>query len=82
MEPAPSQNGVIDYNLINTPHIICGSCISVLKGDLIRLSKSGNLSDTKTHTIKCAICVKKTHKVEMKYIKQLIKSEGGCCSIL
>ncbi len=70
-------------NIANGPHILCKTCLLTFKGDLMRLTRSGEIpSNSKTAPLKCAVCVKKVHQVEMKYIKTMMKSEGGCCSIL
>jgi len=71
-------------NVVFTTHILCRDCILTLKGDMIRKSKSGELSsNTKIYNFKCAVCIKHVHKVEIKFLKPLLKSQdGACCNIL
>ena len=72
-----------DLNVANGPHIICNHCIITVKGDIMQLSRSGQLQQgSRTVPIKCSVCIGKTHQVELKNLKQLLKSEGGCCIIL
>ena len=70
-------------NVANSTHVLCRHCILTFKGDLMKMSRSGEInSNTKTILLKCTVCIKKTHQVELKYFKQMMKSEGACCSIL
>ncbi len=78
--PIEQQN---DLNVANGHHIICDHCVITVKGDIIHMGRSGQLSQgSKTVPIKCSVCIGKTHQVDMKYLKSFFKSEGGCCMIL
>jgi hypothetical protein len=73
-----------DVNTANGTHTICKQCVITLKGDLMQMKQQGKITlATKSVPIKCSVCIKKIHEVELRYLKPLLKSEtGGCCSIL
>ncbi len=73
-----------DPKVANTTHVLCKNCIFALKGDLMRMTREGKLSSSsKTVPLKCIVCSKKVHQVELKVLKPLMKDgDGGCCIML
>lgn len=96
-----------DAEVVNSEHVICKSCILTIRGDILTMSRKGEInSSTRHYTIKCSVCIekpkkidsrvskgeeinqsknyrqKKGHKIEMKVLKVLMKSEAGCCCVL
>jgi hypothetical protein len=72
-----------DPTTANVPHLLCKDCIFPVRADINQKVKTGRLEpNCKTIPINCAVCIK-THQVETKILKPLLKTEdGGCCSIL
>ena len=78
--PIEPQN---DLNVANGLHIICDHCVITVKGDIMQMSRSGQLNKGwRSVPIKCSVCIGKTHQVDMKHLKLFFKSEGGCCIII
>jgi hypothetical protein len=79
----------MDREICYSNHIICESCISAVRKDIMSTLKNqneevGNLKrpiKPNPMPVKCAYCLV-SHTVEFKYLKEIFKSESCCCNIL
>jgi hypothetical protein len=78
---AMSRKGEIDSNSKQFS-IKCSICLDVTQKAEIRVSKIEFGDSNAKDKLKCSIRPKKIHKIEMKLLRVLMKSEGGCCCIL
>jgi hypothetical protein len=78
---AMSRKGEINSNS-KFFSIKCSICLDVAQKAEMRVSKLEAGDASAKDNLKSSVRPKKIHKVELKLLRALMKSEGGCCCIL